>query len=93
MHYGVTFSAPGQDEDLKLLDDLLAFYSFFSLPTLVHGDKLKEAAERNLDASKEVDTRGAMVVPASVVAGDRKQVRYWVTMIGRHLSVGLHVES
>jgi spartin len=53
---------------------LLGFYSFFSLPTLVHGDKQKEAAEKRTDASKEVDTTGAAVVPASVVAGDGKQI-------------------
>jgi spartin len=74
MHYGVTFSAAGHEEKLKLLDDLLGFYSFFSLPTLVHGDKQKEAAEKRTDASKEVDTTGAAVVPASVVAGDGKQI-------------------
>ncbi|KAG0555769.1 hypothetical protein KC19_11G001900 [Ceratodon purpureus] len=77
MHYGVTFSVPGQEEALKILDEVLESYSFFSLPTLVHGDKQKEAADQGLatsGAAGQVDTRGAAVIPPSVVAGDGKQI-------------------
>jgi spartin len=71
MHYGVTFSAPGQEQALATLDKVLEYYSFFSLPTLVHGDKQKEAAEH--DGALQ-DARGAAVVPAAVVVGDGKQI-------------------
>ena len=78
MRYGVTFSEPGQEEALKTLDQVLECYSFFSLPTLVHGDKQKEAADQGLAAnaaSGQVETSGAALVPPSVVAGDGKQVQ------------------
>lgn len=81
VHYGVTFAAQGQEEDLRLLDDLLESYSFFSSPSLVHGDNQKETVERHL-ASKDdlvVDTRGATVVPASVVTGNGKQVHKYLS--------------
>lgn len=77
MHYGVTFSAPGQEKVLEYLDKVLEYYSFFSLPTLVHGDKQKEAADRSgAPAVAAQDARGAAVVPISVVAGDGKQVHH-----------------
>jgi spartin len=88
IHYGVTFAAQGQEEDLRLLDDLLESYSFFSSPSLVHGDKQKETVERHL-ASKDdlvVDARDATVVPASVVTGNGKQITeenqriFWTAM-------------
>lgn len=72
MHYGVTFSVPGQEEALKVLDEVLESYSFFSLPTLVHGDKEKAAADRGLATG--ADTRGAAVVSPSVVAGDGNEI-------------------
>lgn len=79
IHYGVTFSAQGQEEDLRLLDNLLESYSFFSSPSLVNGDNQKETVERHL-ASKvdlDVDTKGATVVPLSMVSGDGKQVHIY----------------
>lgn len=82
MHYGVTFSVPVPEEALKILDEALESYSFFSLPTLVHGDKQKVAADQGLAvnaASGKIDTKGAAVVPQSVVAGDGKQVQLYLT--------------
>lgn len=73
MHYGVTFSAPGQEQALETLDKVLEYYSFFSLPTLVHGDKQREAAGH--DGALQ-DARGAAVVPAAVVVGDGKRVMF-----------------
>lgn len=72
MHYGVTFSVPGQDGSLQEFDRLLDFYSFFTLPTLVRGDQQKEAQVPN--AAGEVDTHGADVVPSTVVSGDGEKV-------------------
>jgi hypothetical protein len=50
------FSVPGQEEALKVLDEVLESYSFFSLLTLVHGDKEKEAADRGLATSADTKT-------------------------------------
>lgn len=72
MHYGVTFSVPGQDGSLQEFDRLLDFYSFFTLPTLVRGDQQKEAQVPN--AAGQVDTQGADVVPSAVVSGDGEKV-------------------
>lgn len=77
MHYGVTFSIPGQEAALRTLDEVLECYSLFYLPTLVHGDQIKQAADAGLapNAASQLDTMGAAVVPESVVAGDPKQVQ------------------
>jgi spartin len=74
IHYGVTFSIPGQEKALKDLDEVLESYSSFSLPTLLHGDKQKEAADQALASNGQVETRDAAVVPPAVVAGDAKQI-------------------
>jgi len=71
LNYGVTFSAPGQEGALSELDKLLEHYCFFSLPTLVHGDKQKEAVDQGVAAQ---DAGDATVVPVSVVTGDGKQI-------------------
>jgi len=75
LNYGVTFSAPGQEGALSELDKLLEHYCFFSLPTLVHGDKQKEAVDQGVAAQ---DAGDATVVPVSVVTGDGKQVLHFV---------------
>lgn len=79
MNYGVTIPAAADSQQLQVFDTLLERYSFFSSPTLVHGDKQKEdmqqhsgrrpSAERSRSANF-----GGMVVPPGVVAGNGQQV-------------------
>lgn len=76
VYYGVIFVVQGQEEDLRLLDDLLEFYSFFFFLLFVYGDNQKEIVERYFVFKDDfvVDIRGVMVVLVLVVIGNGKQV-------------------
>jgi hypothetical protein len=79
MNYGVTIPAAADSQQLQVFDTLLERYSFFSSPTLVHGDKQKEdmqqhSGRRPSAARSQSANFGGMVVPPGVVAGNGQQV-------------------
>ncbi len=79
MNYGVTIPTAADSQQLQVFDTLLERYSFFSSPTLVHGDKQKEdmqqhSGRRPSAARSRSANFGGMVVPPGVVAGNGQQV-------------------
>ncbi|CAK9191616.1 unnamed protein product [Sphagnum troendelagicum] len=91
MNYGVTIPAAADSQQLQVFDTLLERYSFFSSPTLVHGDKQKEdmqqhSGRRPSAARSRSANFGGMVVPPGVVAGNGQQLteqnqsEFWTTM-------------
>lgn len=79
MNYGVTIPPAADSQQLQVFDTLLERYSFFSSPTLVHGDKQKEdmqqhSGRRPSAARSRSANFGGMVVPPGVVAGNGQQV-------------------
>jgi spartin len=85
MSYGVTFSAAGQERQMRELDEVLEQYSGFSTPQLVHGDRERDEFDGAFGYGHNQPPRGRPV-PEEVVSSKGKRVtesneaEFWRTM-------------